>query len=688
MSVEDDVNPPCWIPDPLLKQHSPESFVIYIVAQIGTTHRPLSVLTICMTDTDSVQADEIIILCRCLSGMLADPSNRMALASELSLAADFYLNRQGSRMDSFVHELPKTSAYEYFAQPDRDDPVYRGFPEFPFVSTCLMLAGKMSSCCPARLQPLGTRFRDHNPSYGMVVFDISDLDHLRYGIVAFSVEPMVFVRSREEWMRWDGMDQELGGERELRVEEHRPRTPLSVHEFAAKSGVTITDDASAFNVSLVEPSAFQLIWPSDSLQTGSDHLPQTLPQSSSSRDSSDATLVQRIEEILRRDGFTLSHLNGVRKLRSFQLSLRRLLQENPELLYGSQAPELLGLVFEAETHLNLIPYDGPSGELIRTALDKDELKHIQSIVLSLDKITGTPAHLANTLFRSSMKHDLYVLQSPGRDSDEPSIEFLQELCKVPGRTSPDRRIVISGIYSSALRHQPWMPASGPGLPTSAFPVSYIFHRTQSNARRPSWTTRGVYVGHAMLSPLPFAAGFLRWLGQPGTGILAFAAGAPDLKDLERSQVSPIPVEQTRDAPRRPLVRGAWCVVVSTEIQFDHETRRRNMPRGGLVPCEARYVGFAFVRLLVDVVAQGPPVAVTAKDIQVCGLAEFLEQTLPTPVDAALVRQRLGDVGERISHWPWQGKLTGGVRWLRDLNVEETVEVLNMGLASTFSNPQR
>lgn len=258
MSTADNINPPCWVQDPLSKQHSPESFVIYIVARIGTRHRPLSVLTIHKTDIAAVEEGEIVVLCQRLSTMLADPSNRVALASELSLAADFYLDGPGRSADSSVHELPQISASEYLAQPDRDAPVYRGFPEFPFVSTCLMIAGEMSSDCSIRLQPLSTVFRDHNPSYGMVVFDISDLDQLRYGIVAFSVQPMVFVRSREMWHRWDEMGHELEGERELRVEENRPRTPLSAHEFAAKFGVEMTDDARVLvSVPVVKPSAFQ-----------------------------------------------------------------------------------------------------------------------------------------------------------------------------------------------------------------------------------------------------------------------------------------------------------------------------------------------------------------------------------------------------------------------------------------------
>ncbi len=403
--------------------------------------------------------------------------------------------------------------------------------------------------------------------------------------------------------------------------------------------------------------------------------------------------MQRIEGILQKDGFTLSLLDGVRELRGFQPSFRRLLREKPEFLQHPQAPGLLGLAFEAETHLNLIPYDGLGGEEIRAALDRDELKHVQSISLSLDKMTDTPAYLAETLFPCAMKQDLYILQSPGRDSDDRGIEFLRELCKVPDRLSPGSRIVISGIYSSALRRQPWIPASGPGLPTSAFPVHHIFHRIQSNARRRWWNTRNVYVGDGMLSPLAFAAGLLRWLGQPSTDILAFAAGAPNLEDLLRSQVSPIPAVEfsargtprARDATRRPLVRGTWCVVISTEIHFDHETDEANLRSGRFAPCEAQHVGFAFVRLLVDVVAQDPPATVATEDVQVCGLAEFLGQTSPTPVDTELVKRRLGDVGERISHWPRQGRLLEGVRWLRGLEVREAVEVLNMGLASNFSS---
>ncbi|KAI0450269.1 hypothetical protein F5B21DRAFT_508334 [Xylaria acuta] len=251
------------------------------------------------------------------------------------------------------------------------------------------------------------------------------------------------------------------------------------HEFADKFGVEITDDP--------------MIWPSDSLETGRGQVSEVPPHSRSSIDSSDAVLMERIEGILQKDGFTLSLLDGVRKLRSFQPSLRRPLLEKPELLHR---------------HKPRAPRTGIRG---RDTSEPHTLKHVQSISLSLDKITDTPTHLAEKLFPSAMKDDLYIIQSHRRDSDDRGIEFLQELCKVLDCLSLGGRIVVSGIYSSTLRRQPWIPASGPGLPTSAFPVHHIFHRTHSNARRRWWTTRGVYVGDGMLSPLAFAAGLLRWL---------------------------------------------------------------------------------------------------------------------------------------------------------------------------------
>ncbi|TGJ81131.1 hypothetical protein E0Z10_g7631 [Xylaria hypoxylon] len=138
------------------------------------------------------------------------------------------------------------------------------------------------------------------------------------------------------WRMWDEMGHELGGERELRVEEDRSRTSLIVREFAAKFEVKITDDANALvSVPLIEPGAFQLIRPSDSLQTGRDKVFQAPPHSRSSIQPSNAIIVQRIEGILQRDGFTLSVLDGVLKLRPFQPSLRRLLRENPEFLHLS-----------------------------------------------------------------------------------------------------------------------------------------------------------------------------------------------------------------------------------------------------------------------------------------------------------------------------------------------------------------
>ncbi|GAW17435.1 hypothetical protein ANO14919_068920 [Xylariales sp. No.14919] len=691
MSNEDDINPPCWIEDPMLGQHSPYSLVVYVVARFNAVYRPLSVLTIEEADVDQVQADEIIPLCQRLSAMLADPSNRVALASELSLAADFYSNERSTSGPS-IHDLPKTGGLEYFRQPDEGDRVYRDFPDFPFISTCLMLAGELSSDCPMRLRPLGTRFRDGDAtSYSMVVFDVSDLEQSRYGIVAFKVQHMVLVESLEMWRVWTDWGRPLGGERELRVGEPQSRTPLSVREFATKFGVKIPDDASALDgVPLVEPDAFRLIWPSESSETENGRVSQGPPQSGSSIDSSGARLARRIEGILQTDGFSLPLLNGVRKLRAFQQSLRRVLLEKPDYLNGPEGSGLLGLAFEAETHLNLVQYDGLSGEVIRAALDRDELKQIQSVSICIDRITETPRHLADALFPSGMKHDFYILQSPSRNSDDRAIEFMQELCRVPDRLSLSNKIFISGIYSSALRRQPWVPASGPGLPTSAFPVQYIFHRTQYSPQRRWWTTRSGYIGDGMLSPLASATGLLAWLGRLASRVLLWAVGAPDLEDPLRTQVSPIPAEefklqglQPRDAVRRPLCSGTWCVVVSTEKYGDTARDEANSRGRGWAPSEAQYIGFALVRLLVDVVAEDSPITVAAEDVQVCGLAEFLGQTSPAPVDAALVERRLAEAEEKISHWNCQGRLGEGLRWLRQLEVEEAIEVLNMGLKEHF-----
>ncbi|KAI1425007.1 hypothetical protein F5Y12DRAFT_398052 [Xylaria sp. FL1777] len=679
MSRTDDINPPCWIKDPLWKKHNPYSSVIYIVAQFNAIHRPLSIMTIQENDIDRFEVHQVVELCRRLSAILADPSNRVALVSELSLAADFYHGK-----DLPIQELPKSGPWEYITRLDRNEPVYRDFPEFPFVSTCLILAGGLFSDYPQQLQPLGTRFRDKNPSYGMVVFDISDLDQLRYGIVAFTVQPMILVETREIWQRWVDMDQELGGEREFWVEENRPRTPLSVKQFAAKFGVESVDDADALvGVRLVDPDVFRLIWPIDSLETGRGQISRALKQS---RGSSNVVLGRRIEGVLQTSGFTLSMLNGMRKLRPFTSSLRSLLREKPEVFNHSEASGLLGLAFEAETHLNLVRYNGLSGMVLRAALDREELKQVQSISISIDQIEETPTQLVDALFPSGMKHNWYIFQSPTRNSDDRGIEFLRELCKVPDRLSPNKRIFISGIYSTALRRQPWIPASGPGLPTSAFPVHYIFHRRQTNPRRRLWSMRNIYIGDGMRSPMTFAAALLNWLGDSGPNVLAYAAGPPNLEDLSRSEVSPIPAEeysrrrtQLQNITHKPLPIGTWCVVVSTEIYFRNVTQEVNLRTGRFTYSEAQYVKFALVRLLVDVEPQVPPTPLTSEHVQVCGLLEFLAQTSPTPVDAALVERQFLKVGEQISQWYQQGRLPRDMQWLGELEVEEAVEVLNQRL---------
>ncbi|KAI1385352.1 uncharacterized protein F4822DRAFT_412827 [Hypoxylon trugodes] len=681
MTAARDPVPPCWIDEPFRKPRGPGSWVVYVVAKIDAHHRPLAVLSLRESDIFSIDNDRVIDLCRRGVAAFSDPTNRTPLMSELSLAAGFYNDPQTA--DLPVHELPDVNHIDFINR-RKIAPLYHNIPEFPFISTCLLLAsGRPFTTHP---QPLGAVFRDESPFYGMVVFDISRLDEVRYGIVAFSAQPIVFIETREEWRNYIELGHELRGKRELRVEDERPRVALSVKSFADKFGCkNASSGARLEKVPLIETAAFDLVWP---LRSSDSDANRPLKRQFT-RSLRDRAIITLIESTLETDAFDMSLFDEPRKLPSFQDSLRRLIQAKPELLGQSQSTaQLIALAFEGKKHLDLARQKGLTAGIIRTVLEMDELKQIESICICIDRISSPLSQLVEVLSSFPTLRDVCLLQSPTRETDLPSAEMFLELHK--NSKNPLQRVVIAGIYSTSLRRQPWLPETGFTPPISKFPVHYVFHREQHRTRRNWWNSKRYFVGDGLLAPHHFAAGFLHWLESPDFALFAFARGPPNLEEISRIEVTPVPAEnfhaqrkRSSHASTRGLVRGSWCAVASVEKYFDNEAQQRNIATGGWEATDARHIKFALVQLLIDVEAKDMPVVLNPEDVRVCGLKEFLNDTTEEGVDAPLVERRIAEVGEKIADWPNQGRLGVDLEWVGVMNNQEGLEALNQLLKSTF-----
>jgi hypothetical protein len=219
---------------PLMERSGPPSCLFYVVAKLGGSHRPLAVASRVrgLTSSEAIQGCRVIESCLNAIRVLGDAANRQAILGELALADDFY--RGGGspqRRDTpYGNRRLVTDDYETQIRPWETS-----FREFPFLLTCLLLGiaydPENGSCFHAQPEPLGVVYKDDSKEYGMAVIDISDLDNIRYGIVAFVIH-MLLDDAEDVDDDDDDMLDEAGYN--PTVEEARPRIPLSAVEYMAK----------------------------------------------------------------------------------------------------------------------------------------------------------------------------------------------------------------------------------------------------------------------------------------------------------------------------------------------------------------------------------------------------------------------------------------------------------------------
>lgn len=240
-----------------LETKSPRSFLFFIVASVGpkATSRPLAVAYRQGNDVEQSpfsRVRHVVDNTLRLIDVLSDPANRIALEAELELARAWYQYQDPEQPYDGLAERRRPTV------PDSSQPLFSTYKkpqaveiqpelswdsslrEFPFASTCLLLAllvggddgSNTTRPGDVQLQPLSTAFWGDCLEYGLVVLDISDLENVKYGIVAFPVRYMAEVFYRGEMCGWDPIeDPPPRYEPDTILIEHRPRVPLSILQY-------------------------------------------------------------------------------------------------------------------------------------------------------------------------------------------------------------------------------------------------------------------------------------------------------------------------------------------------------------------------------------------------------------------------------------------------------------------------
>jgi hypothetical protein len=170
------------------KLNPPKSFLVFAVAKLNGQYRQLAVARHEAQSVVFSQWMAILRACRRVITTLSDPANRTAIQGELSLADAAYAH----------HGLAPPRSELRSIDPCRLEPEWdrervnrwwnRDVVELPFISTCLVVSvGRECNSRGSQVTagPLGLVYTDETLQYGMAVVDISDLDRVRYGIVAF-----------------------------------------------------------------------------------------------------------------------------------------------------------------------------------------------------------------------------------------------------------------------------------------------------------------------------------------------------------------------------------------------------------------------------------------------------------------------------------------------------------------------
>jgi hypothetical protein len=183
-----------------------------------------------------------------LISVLSDPVNRGEFEAERERATCWYEKPQNADITPRAPAVPDSPQPPYLGNLGYHDtwkpiiqpelPRNEAPSEFPTVSACLvtgLLQGSKSTRTgDVQLQPLSTPFYGDCLEYGMVVIDISDLEQVRYGIVAFPVHYMAHVFHHNPYDYDEVEDDPPENEPDVLLDDERPRMALSILDWVRK----------------------------------------------------------------------------------------------------------------------------------------------------------------------------------------------------------------------------------------------------------------------------------------------------------------------------------------------------------------------------------------------------------------------------------------------------------------------
>ncbi|KAJ5416089.1 hypothetical protein N7465_004784 [Penicillium sp. CMV-2018d] len=637
-----------------LYSRTPRSFLFAVVANVGPSgaSRPLAVAYRqgCDRTTALWPAERVHCLVAdtlALIETLSDPANRAPLEAERALAKDWYRRSKGGN-EAHINKRPSVpdSPQPPFFVPDgrheKPVPLRPQLPwyddtlsEFPFITTCLLLgllrddsdAINSNSARPGdvQLQPLSTIFRGDCTEYGLVVIDISDLDSVKYGIVAFRMHYMAEVWYRARSMGWDP------------VEDKPPlkEPDVILENFRPSIQTTSTEDVSTITTI---PR-----WTTSQEPLRNAHIEYTI----------DNLLLLTHEPT--EFPFEKAVNDNLQKLAEYREQLRQRLEEIPDTLGPSEISSyILRVAYAGRSHLNWVAFQNLTPSVIAAAIASDELRDASALSLCVDwfrlegdEEEGDLGDLATVLAQTTALKQLCLLQRPDRDSDDASARFCSQLLLLWGRASGGdlewlrtKTIYPTSAFSTSLRSREFLTSSStishsftsPGA--LVFPVVHMFtlvnhqredgpgvaadHHVQQyqNSSSSTYSYSDYYaMDNTLLDAESFAVRFLAYLRSLGSGsgsekaILRFAHkvassslvtttttvedgdhSPPSWSSLGQFGVSPIPAgffdyELPPNDPSKVRLRdihpGSWVVLVdlvdSSEQNSDHIQTVAEMP---------------------------------------------------------------------------------------------------------------
>ncbi|OJD13216.1 hypothetical protein AJ78_06308 [Emergomyces pasteurianus Ep9510] len=694
---------PFWRPLPTLSGTTrghcdPISWAFFVVSKIGGRHRPLAVISCVgvVEECASLRRGSLLLACRRLLAVLGDPANRRAIQAELALATDYYI-RRGSNFCPEVAELPEfRRTHDVDCRFSDWDTVTAA--AFPFITSCAFQAIAVDPLdpCPRNVfvEALGSVYRDTSLEWGMVIVDISDLEVLHYGLVAFPVGPMEFMRDHQAAL--NATDHDPGMEvrwiyktGELRVmQEDRPRWPMSAAEYLAKffeDEQPEEEMATALKkIPLIDVTAMELVWP-------------PRPEDDASLVTSDAGTWQEheniinvlIQDLIMGQYFEPSMFDGIRSLPAFHEILRHcILKDSGQLNIPN---ELMELAFLDGSHFSLEQISQLSPHTISLLLEVPSMGHVESISVCLDTIQGTPAQLADVLARCKRLRKVYVMQCPKTPEHILSVQLFEALAVHPGLLC-QLDVVIAGAHAAGLRKEKWLPeitnpSSMQMAPLDIFPVQQMLIKGYHGYWPGSHGS--TYLGDTLLKPQRLVSGFLLYL----QSAVMFEKAARELYPLyffalscapatisgnsfAEAEVTAMPSETFALAPGvqkvRDLVPEGWTVIIQHKetLAFGRDSEKQHDQ------CTEVYtIQYAFIRPIKNPIPvfPSPVVAPGREELQVCGIKEFLATTDPQAASACVaVDERLREMADRVN-----------TVYHQELTVEERFSVLSHSEAASL-----